>query len=44
MEREDSTTPIGLIELASVSSETRGGMGEMIETVGLWHKMGIDKQ
>ena len=29
------------VELGSVSRDTEGGMGEILEPVGMWHKMGI---
>ena len=44
MERENTNTAAGLVELGSVSGETQGGMGDMIEPVGFWHKSGISDE
>lgn len=41
MERDNSTMAVDLIELGSVSGETHGPMGEMLEPIGFWHKFGI---
>lgn len=44
MEREHVTTSADLIELGSVSDQTQGAMGEMIEPIGFWHRTGISDQ
>ena len=43
MEREEQA-PADLIELGSISGETKGAMGEMIEPIGFWHKAGISEE
>lgn len=42
MER-DNDTP-ATVELGSVSTDTRGAMGEMIEPIGFWHMAGIEDE
>ena len=44
MERDDRAKTAGLIELGSVSIETKGPMGDTIEHVGFWQKMGISPE
>lgn len=41
MERVNEECPEALVELGTPSADTRGGMGDMIEAAGLWHKAGI---
>lgn len=41
MERDNSTMAADLIELGSVSGETHGPMGDMLEPIGFWHRTGI---
>lgn len=43
MERDKQATA-DLIELGSISGDTRGAMGEMIEPIGFWHKAGISDE
>ena len=40
MERENETLE-PVIELGTASTDTKGPLGDMIETAGLWHKTGI---
>jgi hypothetical protein len=40
MEREE-TEGTAAIELGTASLVTEGGMGDVIEAMGLWHKAGI---
>jgi len=42
MEREDFDTE--LTELGTASADTQGAMGETVEAVGLWHKIGISDE
>jgi hypothetical protein len=44
MERDSNMTPTGLIDLGSVSDETQGPMGDMLEPIGFWHKFGISDE
>ncbi|MBX3562695.1 MAG: benenodin family lasso peptide [Sphingomonas sp.] len=42
MEREDSAPAI--VDLGTASHVTQGGLGDMIEPTGLWHKAGISDE
>lgn len=44
MERNDDSKRFELIELGSVSGETQGPMGNMLEPIGFWHKAGISDE
>jgi len=44
MERDDKTMAADLIDLGSVSGETQGPMGDMLEPIGFWHKAGISDE
>ncbi|MDT9599874.1 benenodin family lasso peptide [Sphingosinicella rhizophila] len=41
MERDTKTAPADLIDLGSVSTDTQGPIGDMLEPIGFWHKSGI---
>jgi len=42
MEREDCAPAI--VDLGTASEVTQGGLGDMIEPTGLWHKTGISDE
>lgn len=44
MERDNKTLAPDLIDLGSVSAETQGPIGEMLEPIGFWHKSGISAE
>lgn len=41
MERDITGQPEGLLEFGTASADTQGGLGQIIEPMGLWHKAGI---
>lgn len=44
MERDNKTMETDLIELGSVSAETHGPIGDMLEAIGFWQKSGISDE
>jgi hypothetical protein len=40
--RQDEAEP--LLELGTASTDTQGGLGDMVETMGLWHRTGIAEE
>lgn len=43
MERDRDETS-AVIDLGTASTDTRGGVGDVIEPMGLWHKAGISDE
>ena len=44
MERSKQPDGECVVELGIASCDTRGGLGEIIEPMGLWHKAGISDE
>lgn len=41
MDRNDVDLDTGLVELGIASTDTLGGLGDIIEPMGLWRKNGL---
>lgn len=44
MERDDDILSAGLTDLGSVSTETLGPLGNMLEAIGFWQMAGISDE
>jgi hypothetical protein len=44
MERDLIDDAVLMVELGTASQVTEGGMGDVIEPMGLWHKAGLSAE